>query len=295
MFGTGAFPGADRFLDRRRVGRASGHIARSRPTGAGRGRSCCILYHDPRPAAIHSSQGRSGEGRTPAAEAGSRPMSRCEDAPRDLLFGLIARSDPESIGFGVVGPTRAISNGPSAGHLAVHLLRHVLGAPPTSARAGRHAPPSEAPRRRRARGGTPRGEPDSGAARCRRPSQRLPRRAAVQGGHRAAAARLRHHASSGPRSSCEANCPWRTSPPAPASRPRARSPATPSASWAARRGGSGRPQESPNRPLVPPRNGRATPLPLPRIGLRRRGRAAGEGGWTSTHAFGPIIEPYAKK
>jgi hypothetical protein len=106
MFGTGAIPGADRFLDRRRVGRASGHIARSRPTGAGRGRSGCTLYHHPRPVAIHPSQGRSGGGRTPADEAGSRPMSRREDAPRDLLFGLIARNDPESIAFSVVGPTQ---------------------------------------------------------------------------------------------------------------------------------------------------------------------------------------------
>ena len=62
------------------------------------------------------------------------------------------------------------------------------GAPPTHAQAGWHAPPSEAPRRRRARVGTPRGQPDSGAAGCRRPSQRRPLGAAVPGGHRAAAA-----------------------------------------------------------------------------------------------------------
>ena len=90
--------------------------------------------------------------------------------------------------FGVVGPTRARSDGPSASHLAVHLLRHILAPHPLARRGGWHAPPSEAPRRRRARVGTPRGQPDSGAAGCRRPSQRRPLGAAVPGGHRAAAA-----------------------------------------------------------------------------------------------------------
>ena len=38
---------------------------------------------------------------------------------------------------GVVGPTRARSDGPSASHLAVHLLRHVLAPhPPTRRRDG---------------------------------------------------------------------------------------------------------------------------------------------------------------
>src|SRR5258707_916027 len=69
-------------------------------------------------------------------------------------------------------------------------------------------------------------------------------------------------ASSGPSSSCKQGrtCPWRRSPCAPASRTRASSPVTSSASSASRRGSSGRPQESTNSPQVPPRNGRATRL-----------------------------------
>jgi hypothetical protein len=38
----------------------------------------------------------------------------------------------------------------------------------------------------------------------------------------------------------------------------------------------------------------SNPLTIAQIGLRRRGRAAGEGGWTSTRAFDLIIEPYVK-
>ena len=48
--------------------------------------------------------------------------------------------------------------------------------------------------------------------------------------------------------------PWRRSPRTPASRTRASSPTTSSASSASRRGSSGRPQESPKSPQVPPRD-----------------------------------------
>ena len=68
--------------------------------------------------------------------------------------------------------------------------------------------------------------------------------------------------SSGPNTSCKQGrtCPWRRSPCTPASRTRASSPVTSSASLASRRGSSGRPQESPNSPQVPPRNRSASPL-----------------------------------
>ena len=79
-------------------------------------------------------------------------------------------------------------------------------------------------------------------------------------------------ASSGPSSSCkqERISPWRRSPCAPASRTRASSPITSSASSASPRGSSARPQESPNSPQFPPRSCRATPLPflLSRVGRR---------------------------
>jgi hypothetical protein len=63
----------------------------------------------------------------------------------------------------------------------------------------------------------------------------------------------------------------------PASRTRACSAVTSSASPASPRGSSGCPQESPNGPQVPPRNGRAPPLPFPRSRVARRGRAEGTG------------------
>src|SRR5262249_34283879 len=49
-------------------------------------------------------------------------------------------------------------------------------------------------------------------------------------------------------------CPWRRSPPAPASSTRAGSAVTSRGSSASPPGSSRRPQESPNRPQVPPRN-----------------------------------------
>jgi AraC family transcriptional regulator len=57
--------------------------------------------------------------------------------------------------------------------------------------------------------------------------------------------------------------PLRRSPHTPGSRTRASSPITSSAWWASRLGSSGHPQESPDRPQVPPRNSRAPPLPFP--------------------------------
>src|SRR5262249_49840172 len=50
---------------------------------------------------------------------------------------------------------------------------------------------------------------------------------------------------------------------------------TSSASSASRRGGSGRPQESPNSPQVPPRNPRATSLPFLMSSAGQRGRRDG--------------------
>src|SRR5262249_8685198 len=66
--------------------------------------------------------------------------------------------------------------------------------PEPCARAGRNAAAGAAPRRRRVHRGAPRRQPEPGAAgRGGRP-QRLPLRAAVQEGHRAAAAPVRHPA-----------------------------------------------------------------------------------------------------
>jgi AraC-like DNA-binding protein len=95
-----------------------------------------------------------------------------------------------------IGPTKRQSSGPPPATARPC-------APLTHAQAGRHAPLREIPRRRRARGGTPRGQPDSGAAGCRRPSQRLLLRAAVPVGHRTDAPPVQQWpaASSGP-SSC---------------------------------------------------------------------------------------------
>src|SRR5262249_52716786 len=76
--------------------------------------------------------------------------------------------------------------------LAVQLLRHVL-APrqPTSRRDG--VPPrGRLPARCRALGGPPGARRELGAAGGGRPPQRLPLRPAVQEGHRAAAAPVRH-------------------------------------------------------------------------------------------------------
>src|SRR5262249_13033571 len=65
---------------------------------------------------------------------------------------------------------------------------------PPGSSVGQCAPAGEAPRRGRVRRGTPRWQPDPGADGGDRPPQRLPLRAAVQGGHRAAAAPVRHYA-----------------------------------------------------------------------------------------------------
>ena len=68
------------------------------------------------------------------------------------------------------------------------------GTQPAFARAGRGATAGAAPSRRRVRRGTPRRRPEPGADVGGRPPQRLPFRAAVPGGHRAAAAPVRDHA-----------------------------------------------------------------------------------------------------
>jgi hypothetical protein len=78
--------------------------------------------------------------------------------------------------------------------LAVHLIRHILA--PRRPERGRDGalPRGAAPRRRRVLRGAPRRGPDPGAVGRGRPPQPLPLRAAVQGGHRATAAPVRHRA-----------------------------------------------------------------------------------------------------
>ena len=61
----------------------------------------------------------------------------------------------------------------------------------------------------------------------------------------------------------ERTFPWRRSPQAPDSRTRASSTIISGGSSASRRGGSGHPQESRDRPHVPPRNRKAYPLTIP--------------------------------
>src|SRR5262249_44703393 len=93
---------------------------------------------------------------------------------------------------GAGGPLAAES---LANLLAVHLIRHVSAPrPPARRRAGTLPPPSEAPRRRGVRGGPPRRSPAPGAAARGRPPQPQLLRLAVQAGHRAAAAPVRHPA-----------------------------------------------------------------------------------------------------
>src|SRR5262249_59417933 len=72
-------------------------------------------------------------------------------------------------------------------------------------------------------------------------------------------------ASSGPSNSCKeaATSPWRRLPPVPASRIRASSLTTSSASSASRRDNSERPQQSPNKPQVSPRKVERPPLTIP--------------------------------
>jgi hypothetical protein len=76
--------------------------------------------------------------------------------------------------------------------LAVHLIRHASAPRAPRAPDRRRASSGETPHRRRVHRGTPRRRPDPGADRGIRPPQRVPLRAAVQGGHRDAAAPVRH-------------------------------------------------------------------------------------------------------
>jgi len=132
-------------------------------------------------------------------------------------------------------------------------------------------------------------QPEPGADGCGCLPQRLLLRPAVQGGHRAAArtSTFSPAASSGRSSSNNetVTASWRSWPPAPASRTRASSPATSSASSASRRGSSGRAQESPKRGKSRQETGRAAPLPFLMRRVSRRGRPEGECGWTSSRAF----------
>jgi hypothetical protein len=72
--------------------------------------------------------------------------------------------------------------------------------------------------------------------------------------------------------------PWRRSRRESTSRIKASFARTSIASSSSRRGGSGRPHESPNGPQVPPRSCRAIPLPFPLSGVGRCGRPPGEDG-----------------
>src|SRR5262249_40679465 len=93
---------------------------------------------------------------------------------------------------GVELTARGAPGPPAAPSLAHPPARHGRGPPPPRGRRGRPAPRSKAPRRRRVYRGTPRRRPEPGGAGRGRSSQRLPLRAAVQAGHRAAAAPVRH-------------------------------------------------------------------------------------------------------
>ena len=158
--------------------------------------------------------------------------------------------------------------------MAVHLIRNASAPRRTGPQDGRRTAAGETPRRRRVRRGTPRRRPDPGADRRGRPPQPLPLRAAVQGGHGTAAAPVRHRPprrTGAATPARRATSPCRRSRPAPASRTRASSPITSSASSASRRGSSAGPQETPKRPQAAPRSRAASRLGF----LRERARVAG--------------------
>ena len=239
-------------IDRAGAGRHPGHVALERPQrhtprlpGAGPGRAGGRRHVRPRPGA--------------AADPAAR---RAGPAPAPGSMGAV---DAELTAGPASGGRLAAES--LANLLAVHLIRHVL-AHPAGLSAGGTA-------RCRGGGSAPSSSISRNTSRPARPWSRWPRSPASApttspGSSRRPPGCRRtstssHAASNEPKGYCKQGrtCLWRRSLRTPASPTRASSPIISSATSASRRRNSGCPQESPNRPQVPPRSSRATPLPFP--------------------------------